>query len=622
MPSRRNTSAASQPAIVTPTETPLRQTRARSKLNNAPRLMTGLDHRGRAVDPLSTDPENIIFDHVVRKLRRKKKIIFRHRSETPESPTDNVKAAKRAQLKKKVPAVSSASVASSSHSRSTSSSSSDPDSDGGVPLHPQPSSSSSSDSGSDGGVPLTSRSPSESSSDPDSDGGVPLNSPSQSSSSGFESGYATYGSSASALSRGSLLPSGSSHHSGASHHSDHSGTGPSGAGASAPLGDDDLGWASQSRPSPPIRGTPNQPEPGERLPPRVPCPTPASDASEDTPMEDGIESIKSLPLLPSNAVQGFEFRDRFSSRFSEPPTRKSSPEDVRFTTVYKTGSTVAVAGDFNPPTHPDDDEDQPPRAATRRTRAGCAGDSLRKRRRSKDDGSAPQAAKKPRVEEPISFSRTFSLPYDDQSDIVPQMLNRVEEEEEEEDIFYSPTYDIPVTEQSDINPIPSPVLTTTKIPGLAFLETQNVSITTDNTSPKALTPIEAPADFDSEIPGLYGSGKRPRLHYDWYEQYHRLGPDCEKVHGCQHGQFCHQCHADWHKAWSHFFKRQDEVDDEVAATTNYDIRKGYLGTALGFEHSPKPVIESIPPRGGKIRTHPARIAKEKLALMKKMAESG
>ncbi|WAO85128.1 Hypothetical protein NCS54_00236300 [Fusarium falciforme] len=622
MPSRRNTSAASQPAIVTPTETPLRQTRARSKLNNAPRLMTGLDHRGRAVDPLSTDPENIIFDHVVRKLRRKKKIIFRHRSETPESPTDNVKAAKRAQLKKKVPAVSSASVASSSHSRSTSSSSSDPDSDGGVPLHPQPSSSSSSDSGSDGGVPLTSRSPSESSSDPDSDGGVPLNSPSQSSSSGFESGYATYGSSASALSRGSLLPSGSSHHSGASHHSDHSGSGPSGAGASAPLGDDDLGWASQSRPSPPIRGTPNQPEPGERLPPRVPCPTPASDASEDTPMEDGIESIKSLPLLPSNAVQGFEFRDRFSSRFSEPPTRKSSPEDVRFTTVDKTGSTVAVAGDFNPPTLSDDDEDQPPRAATRRTRASCAGDSLRKRRRSKDDGSAPQAAKKPRVEEPISFSRTFSLPYDDQSDIVPQMLNRVEEEEEEEDIFYSPTYDIPVTEQSDINLIPSPVLTTTKIPGLAFLETQNVSITTDNTSPKALTPIEAPADFDSEIPGLYGSGKRPRLHYDWYEQYHRLGPDCEKVHGCQHGQFCHQCHADWHKAWSHFFKRQDEVDDEVAATTNYDIRKGYLGTALGFEHSPKPVIEPIPPRGGKIRTHPARIAKEKLALMKKMAESG
>ncbi|KAI8685627.1 hypothetical protein NCS55_00235600 [Fusarium keratoplasticum] len=617
MPSRRNTSAASQPAIVTPTETPLRQTRARSKLNNSPRLMTGLDHRGRAVDPLSTDPENIIFDDVVRKLRRKKKIIFRHGSEIPESPTNNVKAAKRAQLRKKVPAVSPASVASSSHSRSTSSSSSDPDPDGGAPLNPQSSSSSSSDSDSDGGVPLTSRSPSESSSDSDSDGGVPLNSASQSSSSGLESGHATYGSSASR----SLLSSGPSHHSGASHHSDHSGSGPSGAGASAPLGDDDLGSASQPRPSPSIRGTPNQPEPRERLPPRVPCPTPASDASEDTSMENGVETIKTLPLLPSNAVQGFEFRDWYSNRFSEPPTRKPSPEDVRLTTVDKTGSVVAVAGDSNPPTLSDDDGDQSPRAATRRTRAGCAADSLRKRRRSKDDGSAPQAAKKPRVEEPISFSRTFSLPYDDESDIAPQILDRVEEKEEE-DIFYSPTYDIPVTEQSDINPIPSPVLTTTKIPGLAFLETQNVSITTDNVSPKVLTPIEAPADFDSEVPGLYGSGKRPRLHYDWYEQYHRFGPDCKKVHGCRHGQFCHECHADWHKAWSHFFKRQDEVDDEVAATANYDIRKGYLGTALGFEHSPKPVIEPIPPRGGKIRTHPARIAKEKLALMKKMAESG
>ncbi|KAJ3465949.1 hypothetical protein MRS44_006607 [Fusarium solani] len=597
MPSRRNTSAASQPAIVTPTETPLRQTRARSKLNNAPRLMTGLDHRGRAVDPLSTDPENIIFDDVVRKLRRKKKIIFRHRSETPESPTDNVKAAKRAQLKKKVPAVSSASVASSSHSRSASSSSSDPDSDGGVSLHPQSSSSSSSDSGSGGGVPLTSRSPSESSSDPDSDGGAPLNSTSQSSSSGFESGYATYGSSASALSRGSLLSSGSSHHSGASHHSDHSGSGPSGAGASAPLGDDDLGSASQPRPSPPIRGTANQLESRERRPPRVPCPTPASDVSEDTPMEDGIESTKSLPLLPGGAVQGFEFRDWFSSRFSEPPTRKPSPEGVRLNAVDKAGSIVAVAGDSNPPTLSDDGEDQPPRAATRRTRAGCAGDSLRKRRRSKDDGSTPQAAKKPRMEEPISFSRTFSLPYDDQSDIAPQMLDRVDEEDEddeEDDIFYSPR---------TMSPSPSRATSTRSLH-------------------RVLTPIEAPADFDSEIPGLYGSGKRPRLHYDWYEQYHRFGPDCQRVHGCQHGQFCHQCHADWHKAWSHFFKRQDEVDDEVAATANYDIRKGYLGTALGFEHSPKPVIQPIPPRGGKIRTHPVRIAKEKLAFMKKMAESG
>ncbi|EEU40765.1 uncharacterized protein NECHADRAFT_76228 [Fusarium vanettenii 77-13-4] len=609
MPSRRNT-AAGQPGMVTPTDTPLRQTRARSKLNNAPQLMTGLDHRGRAKDPLATDPENIIFDDVVRKLRRKKKIIFRHRCETPESPTDNVKAAKRAQLKKKA----AASVASSSHSRF---SSSDPDSDGGVPLYTR-----SSSSDSDGGVPLTSRSPPESSSDPDSDGGVPLNSPSQSSSSSFESGRATYGDTDSPLSRGSPWSSGASRRSGASHHSHHSGSGsdPSGAGASAPLEDDNPGEASQPRSSPSIRGTPNQPEPGERLPPRAPHPTPDPDAGEDTPMEDGIEPMKSLPLRPSKAVQGYEFRDWFASRLGESPTMEPSPEDVKLTTVNKRGRVVAAVGDSNPPALSGDDDDEPPRRATRRPRRGCAADSLRKRRRSKDDGSAPQTAKKRRVEEPISFSRTFSLPFDDgESDIGPDILDRVDEESN--DVFYSPE-SIPVTEQTDINPIPSPVLTTTKIPGLAFLETQNVSITTDNASPKVLTPIEPPADFDSEIPGLYGSGKRPRLHYDWYEQYHRFGPDCQKVHGCKHGQFCHECHADWHKAWSHFFKRQDEVDAEVAATANYDIRKGYLGTALGFEHAPKPVIEPIPPRGGKIRTHPARIAKEKLALMKKMAESG
>ncbi|KAL2691576.1 hypothetical protein Neosp_001965 [[Neocosmospora] mangrovei] len=615
MPSRRNT-ATGRPGMLSPTDTPLRQTRARSKLNNAPQLMTGLDHRGRPKDPLATDPENIIFDDVVRKLRRKKKIIFRHRCETPESPTDNVKAAKRAQMKKKAPILSAASGTSPSHSRS--SNSSDPDSDGGVPLYLQSLSSSSHDSGSDGGVPLTSRSPSESSSDPDSDGGVPLNSPSQSSSSSFDTGRARYGDTLSPLSRGSAWSSASSRRSGASHHSDHSGSNPPGAGASAPP-DDNPGESNEPQSSPSTRGTPNQPAPGERLPPRVPHSTPDSDAGEDTPMEDGIEPMKNLPLRPSKAVQGYEFRDWFASRLGESPTNEPSPEDAKLSTVNKRGRVVAAAGDSNPPVLPVDDEDEPPRRATRRPRRGCAADALRKRRRSKDDGSAPQTAKKPRTEEPISFSRTFSMPFDDgESDIGPDILDRVDEESN--DVFYSPD-SIPVTEQTDINPFPSPVLTTTKIPGLAFLETQNVSITTENASPKVLTPIEPPADFDSEIPGLYGSGKRPRLHYDWYEQYHRFGPDCQKVHGCKHGQFCHECHANWHKSWSHFFKRQDEVDDEIAAMANYDIRKGYLGTALGFEHAPKPVIEPIPPRGGKIRTHPARIAKEKLALMKKMAGS-
>lgn len=55
-------------------------------------------------------------------------------------------------------------------------------------------------------------------------------------------------------------------------------------------------------------GTPNQPKPGEKLPPRVSGPTHASDTSEDTTMEIDSETRKSRSLLPSGAVQGFEFR--------------------------------------------------------------------------------------------------------------------------------------------------------------------------------------------------------------------------------------------------------------------------------------------------------------------------
>ncbi|RSL78946.1 hypothetical protein CEP51_007763 [Fusarium floridanum] len=623
MPSRKKTSAASQPA--TPIVTPLRQTRARSRLNNAPHLMTGLDHRGRALDPVPTDPENIIFDDVVKELRnrRKKKIVFRQRGTTPESPTDNVKAAKRAQLEKKAPIVSPASPASSTHSRPPSPMPSDSDSDGGIPFYPPSPSSSSSDPDEDGDVPLHPESPSSNSSDPASDGGMRLNSPSPPSSSGYGSTNAAYGDSAAPLSRGSCWSSGSSrsrcssHHSGASRRSDRSDSGPPGAGASAPLADDDLGWASQPPPSPPPPAVPHNTPDNDGSPH-----APALGADEDTTIEDTIQAIRSLAPSPEDSSHGFEPRDGFASRPIASPIRKHRPEDLIIPEQVD-GKLTAVSVD-------DEDEDESPRAATRRPRSGCADGSLRKRRRSEDDGSASQAMKKPRTEEEVSFARTISVPYDcvyeseSESDISPLMLDHVEEEEEEEEEedLYSPTYPIPVTEQSDIEPFPSLIPTTTKIPGLAFLETQNVSITPDNVSPKALTPIEAPADFDSEIPGIYGSGKRPRLDYDWYEQYHRMGSDCQKVHGCQHSQPCHQCHADWHKAWSHFFKRQDEIDAETAAMANYDIRKGYLGTALGFEHAPRPVITPIPPRGGKIRTHPARIAKEKLALMERLAKEG
>ncbi|RGP80859.1 srp40-suppressor of mutant ac40 of rna polymerase i and iii [Fusarium longipes] len=80
---------------------PMRQTRARSKLSNAPPLMQGLDRRGLAQDPLSADPEALVYDDVVKKLigspksalkkaddrwRRKTKVTFRSYPSHAETP--------------------------------------------------------------------------------------------------------------------------------------------------------------------------------------------------------------------------------------------------------------------------------------------------------------------------------------------------------------------------------------------------------------------------------------------------------------------------------------------------------------------------------------------------------
>ncbi|KAJ4270122.1 hypothetical protein NW762_001795 [Fusarium torreyae] len=128
--------------------------------------------------------------------------------------------------------------------------------------------------------------------------------------------------------------------------------------------------------------------------------------------------------------------------------------------------------------------------------------------------------------------------------------------------------------------------------------------------------------FDPEIPDLYGSGLRPRLHYDWYEQHHAVGLDCAKVHGCNHnpGRHCHKCHAEWHKAWSRYFKAEALLNEAAANPEKYlketglDMRKGYMGALMEGSGWEVLAPELKPPAGGKLRIHPARIAKHKLAL--------
>lgn len=88
-------------------EGPLRQTRARSKLNNAPPLMKGLDDRGEARDPLSADPAPLPYDDVLERLgcgrnstlkkandkrRREQKVAFRAPSRVPSRAPSPVPA--------------------------------------------------------------------------------------------------------------------------------------------------------------------------------------------------------------------------------------------------------------------------------------------------------------------------------------------------------------------------------------------------------------------------------------------------------------------------------------------------------------------------------------------------
>lgn len=126
----------------------------------------------------------------------------------------------------------------------------------------------------------------------------------------------------------------------------------------------------------------------------------------------------------------------------------------------------------------------------------------------------------------------------------------------------------------------------------------------------------------SEIPDLFHSGVRPRPHYDWYEQYHTVGFECAKVHGCTHnpGRHCHRCHAAWQRAWSQYFKAEELLNEAAANPERYleemgfDMRQGYMGVLMQGSGWEVLAPELQPPAGGSLRLHPTRIAKHRLAL--------
>lgn len=66
----------------------IRQTRARSRLTDAPPLMTGLDDRGKPKDELAKEPEKLTYSEVLDNIDRQKKQVTFQRSESPE-PEDH-----------------------------------------------------------------------------------------------------------------------------------------------------------------------------------------------------------------------------------------------------------------------------------------------------------------------------------------------------------------------------------------------------------------------------------------------------------------------------------------------------------------------------------------------------
>ncbi|KAF5634494.1 suppressor of mutant AC40 of RNA polymerase i and iii [Fusarium tjaetaba] len=151
----------------------------------------------------------------------------------------------------------------------------------------------------------------------------------------------------------------------------------------------------------------------------------------------------------------------------------------------------------------------------------------------------------------------------------------------------------------------------------------------DESSPGELSPLAWPS-FDPEIPGMHGSGMRARRHYDWYEQFHSVGFECYEVHPCLHnpGRGCHECHNEWHKDWARFFKAEELLQGAAADPERYlretglDMHEEFAGALLQGASWEVLAPHLQPPAGGRVRIHPARLAKHRLALAQAAAQAG
>ncbi|CVK88991.1 hypothetical protein FPRO06_03788 [Fusarium proliferatum] len=142
-----------------------------------------------------------------------------------------------------------------------------------------------------------------------------------------------------------------------------------------------------------------------------------------------------------------------------------------------------------------------------------------------------------------------------------------------------------------------------------------------------ISPLIWPS-YDPEIPGMHGSGLRACRHYDWYEQFHSVGYECYEVHPCPHnpGRGCHQCHSEWHKDWARFFKAEELLQEAAADPERYlretglDMREDFMGALLQGASWEVLAPHVQPPAGGRVRIHPARVAKHRLALAQAAAQ--
>ncbi|KAF4965281.1 hypothetical protein FSARC_6899 [Fusarium sarcochroum] len=722
---------------------PLRQTRARSRLNNAPPLMQGLDGRGRAVDPLCADPEALVYNDVVEKLsgrqRKKTKIILRRsQSASPAPAAAPVSAVIPPSSPDRQPANSPSSgqpIGSSSPVPPTSQRHSTPptsgsSSGGGVAPGPSSSGSPSHDSGGSGDTtPSLSGDESnhggnsgyEPSSDNSTDSsGSPGSAGSNGGTSGYDaSGEHSSGSSGSPSSSNST-PSIVSNTPSSTGSSDSSEGGAPLIGS--PLGGSDEDALSNTSPclyrdstpdslgggvprngSPVFGGddeslpdyeTPPPYEPPAHSPPNgsphaVRDDTPDSSgegapldgspyfAGNESEASDNV-SIYNSPQAGSNTSSTLDHlppvspqRSTLVAGFSIPSPqaqgiRQARPADVLvFPNVDTTG--MIAQGDSLADESPikntsansthsqagvSQQNSSQEASQSLDTSPNCSGSSLQKRRRSHDDDDdgAPEVEAKKRRLSTSSEAVEASAPIrtsPNNSGSSHQKRRRSLDDDAgtkrrrlstssvvvEASTYTRTTVNVAAVNDTQTAGNENSLASTSVAPrssdaspvgdmasGSARMVTpgyeQSEGSASGGASPLILPP------FDPEIPDLYGSGLRPRLHYDWYEQFHAVGLECAKVHGCNHnpGRHCHKCHAEWHKAWSRYFKAEELLNEAAANPEKYlketglDMRKGYMGALMEGSGWEVLAPELKPPAGGKLRIHPARIAKHKLAL--------